>query len=74
MDPKRISPFELKSTQFTQVVVYLWVAMLVSVPVFVSERIRIIPYLILILVMMVVFLSFFLATHESTKKDDHEIL
>ncbi len=74
MDPKRISPLELKSTQFTQVVVYLWVAMLVSVPVFVSEQIRIIPYLILILVMMVVFLSFFLATHESTKKDDDEIL
>jgi hypothetical protein len=74
MEPKRISPFELKSTQFTQVVVYLWVAMLVSLPVFVSERIRIIPYLILNLVMLVVFLSFFVATRESTKKDDHEVV
>lgn len=74
MDPKRILPFELKSTQFTQVVIYLWVAMLVAVPVFVGERIRTLPYLILIMVMMVVFLSFFLATHESTKKDDDENL
>ena len=74
MDPKRFLPFELKSTQFTQVVVYLWVAMLVALPVFIAEQIRMIPYLILILVIMVVFLSFFLAMRESTKKDDHERL
>ena len=72
MDPKRILPFELKTTQFTQVIVYLWGALLLTVPVFVTEQIRIIPYLILILVMMVVFLSFFLVTRDSTKKDDHE--
>jgi hypothetical protein len=74
MDPKRILPFELRTTQFTQVIVYLWVATLVTIPVFVTERIRIIPYLILILVMMVVFLSFFHVTRDSTKKDDHEAL
>ena len=72
MDPKRILPFELKSTQFTQVVIYLWLAMLITIPIFVSEPIRIIPYLIAILVMMIVFLSFFMATRNSMKKDDHE--
>ncbi len=72
MDPKRILPFELKTTQFTQVVLYLWVAMLVVLPVFVGERIRILPYLIAILSMLIVFLSFFLTTWSSIKKDDHD--
>ena len=72
MDPKRILPFELKTTQFTQAAIYLWVPLLVVLPIFVSARIRIISYLILILVMMIVFLSFFLATQNSMRKDDHE--
>ena len=72
MDPKRILPFELKSTQFTQLAIYLWVALLITLPVFVSDQIRVLPYLISILVMFIVFLSFFLATQESTKKDENE--
>ena len=72
MDPKRILPFELKTTQFTQVVIYLWVPLLVALPVFVGEQIRVLPYLISILAMMIVFLSFFIATRNSIRKDDHE--
>jgi len=72
MDQKRILPFELKTTQFTQVLFYLWVPLLVVLPVFVGESIRILPYLISILMMMIVFLSFFLATRNSIGKDEHE--
>jgi|GEM_PF-2450857 len=74
MDPERILPFELKTTLFTQAVVHLWITVLVALPFFVSKQIRIIPYLILILVLLIVFLSFFLATHESMKKDEDELL
>ena len=72
MDPKRILPFELKTTQFTQVVIYLWVPMLAVLPILVGEQVRILPYLISILTMMIVFLSFFLATRSSIRKDEHE--
>jgi hypothetical protein len=61
MDPKRILPFEIKTTQFSQALLYLWIPLLLSLPIFVSKEIRIIPYLISILMMLVVFLSFFLA-------------
>lgn len=72
MDQKRILPFEIKTTQFTQVVFYLWVPLLVVLPIFVCQEIRVISYLISILVMMIVFLSFFLATQNSTNKDEHD--
>jgi len=72
MDLKRILPFELKTTHFTQVILYLWVPLLMSLPVFVGEQIRVISYLISILVMMIVFLSFFLATRSSMKKDEDD--
>jgi hypothetical protein len=72
MDQKRILPFEIKTTQLTQVVFYLWVPLLVVLPVFVCQEIRVISYLICILVMMIVFLSFFLATQSSTNKDEHD--
>ncbi len=67
-------PFEIKTTQLTQVILYLWIPLLVALPLFISSEIRIIPYLIAILVMMVVFLSFFLATQHYLKKDaDDEV-
>lgn len=69
MDPKRILPFEIKTTQLTQALIYLWIPLLVSLPIFISKEIRIISYLISILVMLVVFLSFFLATQNYLKKD-----
>jgi hypothetical protein len=72
MDRKRILPFELKTTQFTEAVNYLWVALLVALPVFVGERVRSLPYLIAILPMMIVFLSFFLTTRNSIRKDENE--
>jgi hypothetical protein len=72
MDQKRILPFEIKTTQFTQVVFYLWVPLLVVLPIFVCKEIRVISYLISILIMMIAFLSFFLATQSSTNKDDHD--
>jgi hypothetical protein len=74
MDPKRILPFEIKTTQITQVILYLWIPLLMALPVFISSEIRIIPYLIAILVMMIVFLSFFLATQNYLKKDSDEDL
>jgi hypothetical protein len=74
MDPRKILPFEIKTTQLTQVILYLWIPLLVALPLFISSEIRIIPYLIAILVMMVVFLSFFLATQHYLKKDaDDEV-
>jgi hypothetical protein len=72
MDPKRILPFEIKTTQLTQVIIYLWIPLLVALPIFISKEVRIIPYLIAILVMMIVFLSFFLATQNYLKKDADE--
>ena len=72
MDPKRILPFEIKTTQLTQVLLYLWVPLLVALPIFISKEIRIISYLISILIMLVVFLSFFLATQNYLKKDSDE--
>ena len=72
MDPKRILPFEIKTTQLSQALIYLWIPFLLSLPIFVSKEIRIIPYLIAILVMMVVFLSFFLATQNFLKKEKDE--
>lgn len=72
MDPKRILPFEIKTTQLTQVLIYLWVPLLVALPIFISKEIRIISYLISILVMLIVFLSFFLATQNYLKKDQDE--
>ena len=55
MNPKRILPFEIKTTQLAQAFFYLWIPLLLSLPIFISKEIRIIPYLIAILVMMVVF-------------------
>ncbi len=72
MDQKRILPFEVKTTQLTQVLIYLWVPLLVALPIFISKEIRIISYLISILIMLVVFLSFFLATQNYLKKDQDE--
>ena len=72
MDPKKIQPFELRTTAFTQVMIYLWVPLLLMLPEFVSPQVRILSYLVSILVMMIVFLSFFLATQRSTKKDENE--
>jgi heme O synthase-like polyprenyltransferase len=72
MNPKQILPFELKTTHVTQIVIYLWVALLFVLPIFVCERIRTLSYLISILVMMIVFLSFFLATQNSMKKDEDD--
>jgi hypothetical protein len=72
MDPRKILPFEIKTTQLTQVILYLWIPLLVALPLFISGEIRIIPYLIAILVMMVVFLSFFLATQHYLKKDSDD--
>ena len=72
MDPKRILPFEIKTSQFTQMVVYLWIPLLMILPIFISKEIRIISYLISILLLMVVFLSFFLATQNFLKKDRDE--
>ena len=61
MDPKRILPFEIKTTQFTQMVVYLWIPLLMILPIFIAKEIRVVSYLIAILLLMIVFLSFFLA-------------
>ena len=72
MDPKKIQPFELRTTAFTQVMIYLWVPLLLMLPEFVSPQVRILSYLVSILVMMIVFLSFFLATQRSMKKDENE--
>ena len=72
MDPKKIQPFELRTTAFTQVMIFLWVPLLLMLPEFVSPQIRILSYLVSILVMMIVFLSFFLATQRSMKKDENE--
>jgi hypothetical protein len=72
MNPKKILPFEIKTTQLAQVFLYLWIPLLVSLPIFVSKEIQIIPYLILILVMMVVFLSFFLAAQHFLRKEKDE--
>ena len=69
MDPKRNLPFEIKTTQFTQLTVYLWIPLLAVLPIFVAKEIRIIPYLISILILMVVFLSFFLAAQNYLRKD-----
>ena len=70
MEPKRILPFEIKTTQLTQAMIYLWIPLLLSLPIFVYQEIRLISYLIAILVMMVVFLSFFLATQHFLKKGE----
>jgi hypothetical protein len=72
MDPKRILPFEIKTSQFTQMVVYLWIPLLMILPIFISKEIRIISYLISILLLMIVFLSFFLATQSFLKKERDE--
>ena len=72
MDPKRILPFEIKTTQLTQVLIYLWIPLLAALPIFISKEIRIISYLISILIMLIVFLSFFLATQNYLKKDQDE--
>jgi hypothetical protein len=72
MDPRKLLPFEIKTTQLTQVMAYLWIPLLASLPLFIAGEIRIIPYLIAILVMMIVFLSFFLATQSYLKKDSDE--
>jgi predicted permease len=69
MEPKRILPFEIKTTQLTQALIYLWIPLLLSLPIFVNKEIKLISYLIAILVMMVVFLSFFLATQNFLKKE-----
>lgn len=74
MDSKRKLPFEIKTTQFTQIVVYLWIPLLAVLPIFVSKQIHIISYLISILLMMIVFLSFFLVTQNFLKKDQDEEL
>ena len=74
MDPRRILPFEIKTSQFTQMVVYLWIPLLMILPIFISKEIKIISYLISILLLMVVFLSFFLATQNFLKKDRDEEL
>ncbi len=74
MDPKRILPFEIKTTQFSQMAVILWLPLLTILPIFISKEIRIIPYLISILVLMVVFLSFFLATQAFVRKERDEEL
>jgi Ca2+/H+ antiporter len=72
MDPKKIQPFELRTTAFTQLMIFLWVPLLLMLPEFVSPQVRILSYLVSILVMMIVFLSFFLATQRSMKKDENE--
>jgi VIT1/CCC1 family predicted Fe2+/Mn2+ transporter len=72
MDPKRILPFEIKTTQFTQMVVYLWIPLLMILPIFIAKEIRVVSYLIAILLLMIVFLSFFLATQSFLKKDRDE--
>ena len=69
---KKILPFEIKTTQLSQGITFLWIPLLLSLPVFVSKEIKIIPYLIAILVMLVVFLSFFLSAQNFLKKDDDE--
>jgi hypothetical protein len=74
MDPRKILPFEIKTTQLTQVILYLWVPILVALPLFIAPEIRMLPYLISILVIMIVFLSFFLATQSFLKKDTDEDL
>ena len=72
MEPKRILPFEIKTTQLSQALIYLWIPLLLSLPIFVNKEIRLISYLIAILVMMVVFLSFFLASQNFIKKETEE--
>ena len=74
MDQKRILPFEIKTTQLSQALIFLWVPLLLSLPIFVSKEIRILPYLISILLLMVVFLSFFLAAQNFLKKEKDEEL
>jgi hypothetical protein len=69
MEPKRILPFEIKTTQLTQAMIYLWIPLLLSLPIFVNKEIKLISYLIALLIMMVVFLSFFLATQNFLKKE-----
>jgi uncharacterized membrane protein YobD (UPF0266 family) len=71
MDRKRILPFEIKTTQLSQALIYLGVPLLLSLPVFVSREIRVLPYLISILLLMVVFLSFFLAAQKFLKPEGH---
>ncbi len=72
MNPKRILPFEIKTSHVSQVLVYLWIPLLISLPILGGKEIKLISYLIAILVMMVVFLSFFLATQFVLKKDDDD--
>jgi len=72
MNSKKILPFEIRTTQLSQALLYLWIPLLLSLPIFVSKEIRIIPYLIAILLMMVVFLSFFLAAQHFLKKEKDE--
>ena len=72
MNPKRILPFEIKTTHLSQVFIYLWIVLLISLPILGGKEIKLISYLISILVMMVVFLSFFLVTQVFMKKENDE--
>ncbi len=69
---KKILPFEIKTTQLSQGIIFLWIPLLFSLPIFISKEIKIISYLIAILVMLVVFLSFFLCAQNFLKKDRDE--
>jgi len=70
MESKKINPFEIKTTHITQAMLYLWVPLLMVLRVFISAESRPITYLIAILTMMVVFLSFFLSSFSSIKRDN----
>ena len=68
MKSKKILPFEIKTTQLSQAVLYFWIPLVFALPLFVSKERKSIPYLIAILVVMVLFLSFFLASQHYLRK------
>jgi 4-amino-4-deoxy-L-arabinose transferase-like glycosyltransferase len=73
MKSKRILPFEVKTTQLSQAVIYFWIPMILAIPIFVAADRKRLPYWIGLLVALVIFLAFFLASQNYIRKgESHE--
>jgi hypothetical protein len=72
MKSKKISPFEIKTTQLSQAIFYFWIPLVFALPIFVATERKVFSYLIAILLVLVVFLSFFFVSQQQTKKDSSD--